>query len=174
MDGETPFIIYLSAFALSRITTEFWKLFVRVEPQDDFRIPTQVHWLKGVVHNPALRLLLGAGYLASIYGIYCSFKLLPDGLPMPLKGLIVGGVIIYRQLTGHIDMEPSNLSKFNTLLQITFVLSLIMQQIWPLLPPLWFDTGMVLIAVLAVATGLDYIQTGIRKTRQFSAARDDS
>ena len=104
-------------------------------------------------------------------------QLIPWWLTLLVFGrdlLIVGGVIVYRQLTGRIDMEPSNLSKFNTLLQITFALSLIMQQIWPLLPPLWFDTGMVLIAVLAVATGLDYIQTGLRKTHQLSAARDDS
>ncbi len=93
VEGETPFIIYLSAFALSRITTEFWKLFVRVEPQGEYRIPTQVHIVTGVVRNPALRLLLGAGYLASIYGIYCSFKLLPASLPAPLRGLIVGSVI---------------------------------------------------------------------------------
>jgi len=93
VDGATPFVIYLSAFALSRIATEFWKLFVRVEPQEDYRIPTQIHCVTGVVRNPALRLLMGAGYLASIYGIYCSFKLLPEWLPMPIVGVIVGLVI---------------------------------------------------------------------------------
>lgn len=91
--GETSFIIYLSAFALSRITTEFWKLFVRVEPQGDYRIPTQIHCVTGVVRNPLLRLLMGAGYLTSIYGIYCAFKLLPESLPLPLQGVIVGSVI---------------------------------------------------------------------------------
>lgn len=40
---ETPFIIYLSVFALARIVTEFWKLFLRVELQDGYRIPTQIH-----------------------------------------------------------------------------------------------------------------------------------
>ena len=89
-EGETLFIVYLSAFALSRITTEFWKLFVRVEPQSEYRIPTQVHWLTGVVTNPFARLLMGAGYLASIYGIYCACKLLPTSLPAPVYGAIVG------------------------------------------------------------------------------------
>src|SRR5262245_9951388 len=65
--GQTAFTLYLSIFALTRIATEFWKLFVRVEPQDGFRIPTQIHCVTGVVHHPLLRLLLGIGFLASIY-----------------------------------------------------------------------------------------------------------
>jgi len=89
-DGQSAFVVYLSAFALSRIATEFWKLFVRVEPQDDYRIPTQIHWVKGVVHNPALRLLLGLGFLASIYGIYGLATVLPQAWPLPVRGLVVG------------------------------------------------------------------------------------
>ena len=53
---ESPFIVYLSVFALARIVTEFWKLFLRVEPQDGFRIPTQIHWIRSVVHNSIIRL----------------------------------------------------------------------------------------------------------------------
>jgi hypothetical protein len=89
-EGQTPFIVYLSAFALSRIATEFWKLFVRVEPQEGYRIPTQIHWVKGVVHHPVPRLLLGAGFLASIYGIYCLGTLWPPTWPLPLRGLVIG------------------------------------------------------------------------------------
>lgn len=89
-DGQTPFIIYLSVFALARIITEFWKLFLRVEPQQDYRIPTQIHWVKGVVHNPLIRLLMGCGFVGSIYGCYRLFQLLPDSLPAPVVGLIVG------------------------------------------------------------------------------------
>jgi hypothetical protein len=51
---QSAFILYLSFFALTRIATEFWKLFVRVEPQGDYRIPTQIHCMTGVVHNPCL------------------------------------------------------------------------------------------------------------------------
>jgi hypothetical protein len=92
-DGETPFIIYLSVFALSRIITEFWKLFLRVEPQDGYRIPTQIHWIKAVVHNPFIRLFMGFGFVSGIYGCYCLFHLLPGSLPLPVTGLIVGGGI---------------------------------------------------------------------------------
>ena len=88
--GESPFIIYLSVFALTRIATEFWKLFVRVEPQEDFRIPTQMHMVYGVVHQPLLRLLLGGGFLASIYGIYALGLIVPSSLPPGLRGLLIG------------------------------------------------------------------------------------
>jgi hypothetical protein len=88
--GESLFVLYLSIFALTRTITEFWKLFVRVEPQDGFRIPTQIHWVKGIVHNPALRLLLGGGFLASIYGIYALAKVIPDNWPGGAHGLLVG------------------------------------------------------------------------------------
>ena len=87
---ESAFVLYLSAFALSRIATEFWKLFIRIEPQDDYRIPTQVHWVKGVVHNPIVRLLMGLGFLASIYGIYGLATVLPHDWPMPVRGMAVG------------------------------------------------------------------------------------
>jgi hypothetical protein len=88
--GQSLFIIYLSAFALSRIATEFWKLFVRVEPQQDYRIPTQIHWFTGVVHNPLIRLALGFGFLASIYGIYRLGAILPAAWPAPLRGVVIG------------------------------------------------------------------------------------
>ncbi len=98
---ETPFILYLSVFALARIATEFWKLFLRVEPQGDFRIPTQIHWIRCVVHNPLLRLLFGAGFLGSIYGCYRLFRLLPDSLPWQVTGLITGfGIGIAEALAG--------------------------------------------------------------------------
>lgn len=89
-NGQTPFVLFLSAFALSRIATEFWKLFVRVEPQDGYRIPTQIHWVKSVVHHPVPRLLLGTGFLASLYGIYCLDKLWPVSWPLSLRGLVIG------------------------------------------------------------------------------------
>lgn len=89
-EGETLFVIYLSAFALTRIVTEFWKLFVRVEPQESYRIPTQIHCVKGVVRSPVLRLLLGSGFLASIYGIYSLGKIIPDDWPWGVHGFLVG------------------------------------------------------------------------------------
>ena len=87
---QSAFVLYLCAFALTRIATEFWKLFVRVEPQDGFRIPTQIHCVKGIVQNPFVRMLLGLGFLASIYGIWALCTLIPSSVPTPVRGLLVG------------------------------------------------------------------------------------
>ena len=90
-DSESPFVLFVSIFALTRIISEFWKLFVRIEPQEDYRIPTQFHCVTGVVHHPLLRLLAGAGFLGAIYGAYCLSKLLPRDFPLEVTGAIVGG-----------------------------------------------------------------------------------
>ncbi len=87
---QSAFVLYLSVFALTRTATEFWKLFVRVEPQEGFRIPTQMHVVTGVLHNRVLRLLLGIGFLASIYGLWGLFTLIPDAWPAWMRGLLVG------------------------------------------------------------------------------------
>lgn len=88
--AQSAFVLYLSVFTLTRIVTEFWKLFVRVEPQEGFRIPTQIHWWSGVVHNPFLRLVLGFGFLASIYGVGALGTLVPESWPRVIHGLVVG------------------------------------------------------------------------------------
>jgi hypothetical protein len=88
--AQSAFVLYLSIFALTRIVTEFWKLFVRVEPQEEFRIPTQIHCVRGVVHNPILRLVLGCGFLASIYGIGALGTIVPESWPRAVHGLLVG------------------------------------------------------------------------------------
>jgi hypothetical protein len=100
-DGQSLFIVYLTVFALARIATEFWKLFLRVEPQGGYRIPTQIHWFRIVVHNWFARLLLGAGFLGSIYGCYRLFRLLPHSIEWPVIGLIVGcGIGIAEAIAG--------------------------------------------------------------------------
>ena len=87
---ESPFVMYLSLFALTRIVTETWKLFIRVEPQGHYRIPTQIHRVNGVIEHPLPRLLLGAGFLASIYGIWALCTLIPSSTPAALRGALVG------------------------------------------------------------------------------------
>jgi hypothetical protein len=88
--GQSAFVLYLSIFALTRIVTEFWKLFVRVEPQNGFRIPTQIHCVTGVVENRFVRLLMGTGFLASIYGIGMLGRVFPDSWSPVLHGLVLG------------------------------------------------------------------------------------
>lgn len=92
-DGQGPLVLYLSIFALARIATESWKLFLRVEPQDGYRIPTQIHLFGRVVHDRGRRVLFGTGFLGAIYGYYGLCTLLPADLPFWLRGLVVGGGI---------------------------------------------------------------------------------
>jgi hypothetical protein len=96
-ERATPFLVLLSAFALSRIITEFYKLFLRRERQDDYRIPTQVHWLRHVVSRPWLRVVMGVGWLGAIYGLYALLRLLPDDaspqLVAPLAGILFGSCL---------------------------------------------------------------------------------
>jgi len=86
----SPFLIFLSAFTLSRIVTEFYKMFVRNERQDVYRIPTQIHWVGHVVTNPAMRLVLGLAWLGAIYGLYCALTLLPHEWSPTLVGPVAG------------------------------------------------------------------------------------
>lgn len=88
--GQSAFVLYLSIFSTTRIVTEFWKLFLRIEPQQEFRIPTQIHYMTVVVHHPVLRLALGLGFLASIYGILSLEQLFPDAWPTPVRGALLG------------------------------------------------------------------------------------
>ena len=90
--GASPsaFVFVLTVFTASRIATEFYKLFVRLEPQDDYRIPTQVHWLAHVVTGRVLRLTLGVGWLAAIYGLYALMRLFRDDLTSHVTGPAAG------------------------------------------------------------------------------------
>ena len=85
----SPFLIFLSAFTLSRIATEFYKMFVRNDRQDIYRIPTQVHWV-GTTLNRPLRVMLGLGWLGAIYGLYALLRLLPPQWSPTLIGPIAG------------------------------------------------------------------------------------
>jgi hypothetical protein len=87
---QCGFVLYLSIFALTRIATEFWKLFLRVEPQQDYRIPTQIHCVRGVVRSPWVRFLMGVGFLASIYGVGALGAIIPNAWPQLLRGLLIG------------------------------------------------------------------------------------
>jgi hypothetical protein len=90
-EHESPFILYTSIFALARVATEVWKLFIREEPLEDWRIPTQMHMVSGVIRSRSLRLLLGFVWLFGIYGLWglCKWSI-PDTFPVPVRGILIG------------------------------------------------------------------------------------
>jgi cardiolipin synthase len=78
--------------------------------------------------------------------------------------LIVGGYLIYTTLFGAVQMQPSGLSKFNTLMQIALVVALLAQQAAGRSYP--FETTLLVYAVFAttVASGVHYLWTwGVMK-----------
>lgn len=84
--------------------------------------------------------------------------------------IIIVGALAYHRLIGRFDMEPSRLSKWNTTVQITYTLLILLQQVWPLIPPPWFLAGAWLVATLTLISGLDYMLTWGRRARQQARA----
>ena len=92
-ESENCLVLYLSAFTVTRVITEFWKLNLRVEPQAQFRIPTQIHLFGKVVNHRGLRILLGFMTPAVITGVYVVSIHLPNSLTPQIRGCIVGLLI---------------------------------------------------------------------------------
>ena len=91
--SENYFIIYLSTYTLARFVTEFYKLFIRVEPQENYRIPTQIHFLGKVVQSRIRRILFGLLPVMIVTSVYLVARSLPDSLNVQLRGVIVGLLI---------------------------------------------------------------------------------
>lgn len=78
--------------------------------------------------------------------------------------LIVGGYLVYTSLHGAVRMQPTPLSKFNTLVQIVLVVLILAHEAmgwaWPAL-----IQGMIwLVAVTTVASGMHYVWVwGVQK-----------
>ncbi len=78
--------------------------------------------------------------------------------------LIVGGYLIYTTLFGTVQMQPSRLSKFNTLMQIALVVALLAQQASGRSYPLLTDWLVYVVFATTVASGLHYLWTwGVMK-----------
>ena len=70
--------------------------------------------------------------------------------------VIVCGAVLYHNLIGPFDAQPSRLSKLTTVVQILFVLADLLRLAWaPGLP--WRNVLLGLTALLTVASGLHYV-----------------
>jgi cardiolipin synthase (CMP-forming) len=84
--------------------------------------------------------------------------------------LIVGGAVAYRALVGYVEGRPTPISKLNTLLQLSFVLTVIAAAAWPGVPrPLVVAVGAATF-VTTVVSGLDYVLTYAREAIRASRA----
>ncbi len=71
--------------------------------------------------------------------------------------LIVGGYLVYTSLIGSVQMHPSLLSKFNTLMQIVLVLAVLVQEAVGFRYPLLLDALVYAVFATTVASGVHYV-----------------
>jgi cardiolipin synthase len=71
--------------------------------------------------------------------------------------VIVGGAIAYHTLVGPVEGQPTLLSKTTTVAQIALVLALLVGLAWPPLPAGVRVSGIGLVVLLTIASGIDYV-----------------
>lgn len=85
-------IFFLFVLAWSRIITEAYKQFIRVEPQDNYLIPSQVHFFRTIVQKKSLRLLLALLVGLIFLPIYLFAKIISNSFSNSLSGLFIGAL----------------------------------------------------------------------------------
>jgi cardiolipin synthase (CMP-forming) len=71
--------------------------------------------------------------------------------------LIIGGYLVYTSMVGPVQMRPSWLSKFNTVVQIALVMLILAQQALQLVYPPLVDALIYAVLLTTVASGLHYL-----------------
>ena len=102
--------------------------------------------------------------LVSVFATLAWLRLVPAWfvVAVVLRDLvIVGGAAAYHFLIGYLEGHPTPISKLNTLLQLTFVLTVIADAAWHLPASLVMALGAAAF-VTTVVSGLDYVMTYAR------------
>jgi cardiolipin synthase len=79
--------------------------------------------------------------------------------------IVIGGVI-YHHLVGRFSLQPTLVSKFNTLLQIVLVALVLADLAWLRLPSWVIDIPIALLVLSVLASGADYVWTWGRRAWQ--------
>jgi len=80
--------------------------------------------------------------------------------------IIVAGAVVYYWQFGRYEMQPTLLGKMTTVMQIAFALLLLMQQIYPLFPPLIVNIGLLGVILMIFFSGGHYIYIWTKKAQQ--------
>tara|TARA_R110002110_G_scaffold415561_2_gene650875 strand:+ start:78293 stop:78847 length:555 start_codon:yes stop_codon:yes gene_type:complete len=81
--------------------------------------------------------------------------------------IIVSGALGYHFLIGPFAFAPTRLSKLNMFLQISYCVLLLLAQVLPGIPAAAITAGAVIIIVIALASGIDYVLSwGSRAARE--------
>jgi cardiolipin synthase len=124
----------------------------------------------GAVLDPLADKLL----LATVFVTLASLGGVPIWLMAAAVGrdlVIVMGALAYRRWIGAIRMEPSAISKINTLCQLAFVACVVARQEF-FVPPAWVVTMLgALVLLTVVVSGLDYVITFAERAISISRQR---
>jgi cardiolipin synthase len=89
-----------------------------------------------------------------------------------LRDVIIGaGAGVYKLLFGPVEGRPTIPSKLNTLVQLVFVIAVVWQAAFRNLPDGLIQGLGALVFITTVVSGIDYVQTYIRKAIVVSRAR---
>lgn len=156
-------VILILPFAIFLWRESYWPaliVFIAASVSDAFDgyLARRFNWRSrlGAIADP----LADKALLTTAYLMLTLTGVLPVWLFVLVLGrdlLIVVGALIYHYGVGRFDMQPSFLGKLNTLIQILVVLAIIvMLSGFPLQD--WVrETGIVLVAASAVASGIHYV-----------------
>ena len=84
------FLFFLFVLAWSRIITEAYKLFVRVEPQSQYLIPSQVHLWRRIINSRIERLILGVAVGLGLYLFWYGSQKIYQSLSLSYSAAIIG------------------------------------------------------------------------------------
>lgn len=117
-----------------------------------FRLTTHLGALLDPLADKAL--LLGAYVMLTLLG-HVPFWLM---LTVAFRDLlIVGGYLVYTSLHGAVRMQPTRLSKFNTLAQIVLVVLILAHEAMGWAMPVLIEGMVWLVAATTVASGAHYV-----------------
>ncbi len=112
--------------------------------------------------------------LVSVFITLAVFGLVPVWLAAiaVLRDVIIGaGAGVYKLLFGPVEGRPTVPSKLNTLVQLLFVIAVVWQAAFRNLPDGMIQGLGALVFVTTVVSGIDYVQTYIRKAIVVSRTR---
>lgn len=163
--GLLPVLLW--ALAIRQYETAFW-LFVAASVGDGLdgwlaRRLNQTSRLGALLDPIADKLtILGIAWILATEGI------LPVWIAalMSLRDLIiVAGALAYRQVVGSLEMAPTLLSKFNTLLEfLLLALALMLANQWIVADP-WLRPYLLVVAFTVVVSGVQYVWVWGHKAR---------
>src|SRR3989338_845003 len=83
-------VLFLAVLAISRAMFETYKLFIRVEPQQRYKIPSMAHMFRRVITSRRQRIFFGMVFYGLLFITYLSSSFIFNKVPLHVGGLVLG------------------------------------------------------------------------------------